>query len=170
MITTHTAQHKFKIHIQFESVLTSIYLLNFFIFYPSLSLYLVIWWRLQQNRAVVATIWFGYVKTETIFLICGITGFIGAFLAFMFTADMTCVSSAEHCAQLELYLEGRIEEYKGQLNEPKHLSFFERLTGRHGEYDPTWAKDFVQREESKGDVGLIKEEELSLIIEDEAEA
>eukprot|EP00751_Fragilariopsis_kerguelensis_P011747 CAMPEP_0170774688 /NCGR_PEP_ID=MMETSP0733-20121128/10109_1 /TAXON_ID=186038 /ORGANISM="Fragilariopsis kerguelensis, Strain L26-C5" /LENGTH=712 /DNA_ID=CAMNT_0011117297 /DNA_START=70 /DNA_END=2208 /DNA_ORIENTATION=+ len=122
--------------------------------------------------ALIATIVFGVVDTETIFLICGITGFIGAFLTFLFSADMTCVSFAEHDAQLELYLEGRIDVYRGKLNEPKHLSLFERLTGNHGEYDPTWAKEFIQREESTRSedfIDSVREEETGPI-EDEAEA
>ena len=52
---------------------------------------------------------------------------------------MSHVSLSEHDAQLELYLEGRVDEYKGLLNKPCHLSNFQRLTGRHGEYDPDWA-------------------------------
>jgi len=46
-------------------------------------------------------------------------------------------------------LEGRPEEYKGKLNAPRHLSVFERVTGRHGEYDPKWAMKLVEKERSR---------------------
>ena len=44
---------------------------------------------------------------------------------------------------MELLLEGKIEEYKGQLNAPEHLGGFEKWTGRHGEYDPAWVSKLV---------------------------
>jgi len=101
---------------------------------------------LGKSGALVATVVFGTVQTEHIFLICGITGLFGAALTYMFSIDMTHVSLSEHDAQLELYLEGRVDEYKGLLNKPCHLSNFQRLTGLHGEYDPDWARKFVIRE------------------------
>jgi len=77
---------------------------------------------------------------------------------------MTHVSFAEHDAQLELFLEGRLDQYKGKLNEPKHLSLFERMTGNHGEYDPNWAGKFVKKESEQFDgVGERVEEEGDLI-------
>ena len=96
--------------------------------------------------ALLATIIFGKVDTPTIFLICGIVGFIGAFITVLFSVDLTHVSLSEHDAQLELNLEGRLNEYKGKLNKKEHLSLFERMTGLHGEYDPDWAKAFVSDE------------------------
>ena len=77
---------------------------------------------------------------------------------------MTHVSFAEHDAQLELFLEGRLDQYKGKLNEPKHLSLFERMTGKHGEYDPNWAGKFVTKERELFDnsVGERVEEESEL--------
>jgi len=114
--------------------------------------------------ALIATIVFGLCSTETIFLICGISGLIGSLLTLLFSADMTHVSFAEHDAQLELFLEGRLDQYKGKLNEPKHLSLFERMTGNHGEYDPNWAGKFVKKESEQFDgVGERVEEEGDLI-------
>ncbi|MGK3747030.1 MAG: hypothetical protein ACI8RD_009256 [Bacillariaceae sp.] len=104
---------------------------------------------LGKSGALIATIAFGYVTTEQIFLICGITGLIGALVTICFSVDMTGVSLSEHDAQLELFLEGRLDEYKGKLNKPDHLSLFERVTGRHGEYDPQWARKFVVRQIGK---------------------
>ena len=86
------------------------------------------------------------VDTPTIFLICGIVGLAGAVLTVFFSVDLTHVSLSEHDAQLELTLEGRPEEYKGKLNKKEHLSLFERMTGKHGEYDPGWAKTFINEE------------------------
>jgi hypothetical protein len=57
----------------------------------------------------------------------------------VFSCDLTGLSLAEHDAQLELLLEDRVAEYKGQLNAPEHLSNYELWTGRHGQYDPDWA-------------------------------
>ena len=76
---------------------------------------------------------------------------------------MSHVSLSEHDAQLELYLEGRVDEYKGLgltlLNKPCHLSNFQRLTGRHGEYDPDWARKFIISESAKRLRGLQEEAE-----------
>eukprot|EP00536_Pseudo-nitzschia_multiseries_P005239 jgi/Psemu1/190009/e_gw1.95.99.1 len=101
---------------------------------------------LGKCGALLATVVFGKVSVEHIFLICGFVGLLGALLTVFFSADMTLVSLSEHDAQLELFLEGRLDEYKGLLNKPIHLSLFARLTGRHGEYDPDWAEKFVLRE------------------------
>lgn len=69
---------------------------------------------------------------------------LGAFFTFFFSVDLTHVSLAEHDVQLELFLEGRIDEYKGKLNDTKHLSVYERITGKHGVYEKDWAKEFIE--------------------------
>lgn len=94
--------------------------------------------------ALIATIVFGKISTVEIFWICGAVSAIGLVFTFLFSVDLTRVSLAEHDAQLELFLEGRPEAYKGKLNAPEHLSFWERATGRHGEFDPKWARKLVQ--------------------------
>jgi hypothetical protein len=91
---------------------------------------------LGKSGSLIATITFGYITTQQIFLVCGITGLTGALVTIFLSVDMTGVLLSEHDAQLELFLEGRLDEYKEKLNKPDHLSLFERLTGRHGEYDP----------------------------------
>lgn len=101
---------------------------------------------LGKTGALIATIVFGTVDTPTIFLICGIVGLLGCVLTVLFSVDMTHVSLAEHDAQLELYIQGRLHEYRGKLNSPNHLSLFDRLTGWHGEYDPKWAMKLVEKE------------------------
>jgi hypothetical protein len=55
---------------------------------------------------------------------------------------MIRVSLTEYDAELELLLENHAHEYKGKLNAPQHFSFFERITGFHGDYDPSWVKKF----------------------------
>ncbi len=72
-----------------------------------------------------------------------IAGFI---ITLLFSVDLTRVPLAEHDAQLELWLEGRLEEYKGPLNAPEHLSLFERFFHLHGEYDPDWADKLIHKE------------------------
>ena len=70
---------------------------------------------------------------------------LGALCTLFFSVDLTGVSLAEHDAQLELFLEGKVEEYKGKLNDPKHLSLYEMMTGRHGVYDPDWVRAYVSK-------------------------
>jgi len=72
----------------------------------------------------------------------------GVVFTYVFCTDLNRVSSAEHDAQLELFLEGRPESYKGKLNAKEHLSNWELWTGRHGQYDPHWAGKLVESEKT----------------------
>lgn len=99
--------------------------------------------------AFTATFIFSSVDTRTIFWACGAVNIVGCLFTFIFLSDLTGVSLAEQDAKFELFLEGRPERYKGKLNAPEHLSNFERWTGWHGEYDPSWAEDLVKEEMSK---------------------
>jgi MFS family permease len=100
--------------------------------------------------ALLATIVFSGKSTTHIFWLCGATGIVGAIVSFLFSVDLTQVSLAEHDAQLELFLEGRLDVYKGKLNAPEHLSVFEKWTGWHGDYDPLWADRLVEAEQGMG--------------------
>jgi hypothetical protein len=104
---------------------------------------------LGKAGALFATVIFHEMKTSQIFLMCGGTSIVGLLLTFLFSVDLTHVPLAEHDAQLELFLEDRLDVYKGRLNAPQHLSVFERWTGRHGEYDPKWASRLMEQEEEK---------------------
>jgi hypothetical protein len=104
---------------------------------------------LGKAGALLATVVFHEMETSQIFLMCGGTSIVGLFLTFMFSVDLTHVPLAEHDAQLELFLDGKLDVYKGRLNAPQHLSVFERWTGRHGEYDPKWASRLMDEEEEK---------------------
>ena len=99
-----------------------------------------------KSGAFLATIVFSKLETPHIFFICGGVCCLGAIFTLFFSVDLTHVSLAEHDAQLELFLEGRVEDYKGKLNAPKHLSLYEKLTGKHGVYDPTWAMSLVKKD------------------------
>jgi MFS family permease len=99
--------------------------------------------------ALIATIAFAHLSTPTIFWVCGIACGIGLLLTFVFSVDLTRLSLAEHDVQLELFFEGRPEDYKGPLNDKKRLSLYEIWTGRHGEYDPGWAKKMILSEQRK---------------------
>jgi MFS family permease len=99
--------------------------------------------------ALAATLAFGYLTTVQIFWVCAGTSFLGFLFTLIFSVDLTQVSLAEHDAQLELFFEGRPEDYKGPLNDKKHLSYYEIWTGRHGEYEPGWAKKLIQDEQQK---------------------
>ena len=111
--------------------------------------------------ALFATIVFGFVETVTIFYITGGACLVGLLFTYAFSCDLTHVSLAEHDAQLELFLEGRPEKYKGHLNKKEHLSNFERWTGRHGEYDMHWAKKMVAEERSR--LAMNKHEKAELV-------
>ena len=63
-----------------------------------------------------------------IFFVCAATSFLGSHCSLVFSVDLMGVSLAEHDAQLEFFLEGKVGEYKGKLSDPKHLSLYERLT------------------------------------------
>lgn len=104
---------------------------------------------LGKLGALVATIYFGYLSTEEIFWICGGCALTGLGLTFVFSADLTRVSLAEHDAQLELLYAGQASLYEGKLNDTKHLSNYELWTGRHGKYDPAWVRKLVSRERVK---------------------
>ena len=97
---------------------------------------------------MLASIIFSHLTPSQIFFFCGVTCAVGACFTILFVVDLTHVSLSEHDAQLELFLEGRLDEYKGKLNDPKHLSLYERVTGRFGEYDPKWALKLLKEAES----------------------
>jgi MFS family permease len=99
--------------------------------------------------ALVATVIFGYLTTEQIFWVCGGCAIAGGVCTYLFTADLSHVSLAEHDAQLELLLAGRLDRYQGKLNHRDHLSNFELWTGRHGKYDPGWVHKLVRDERKK---------------------
>jgi len=102
---------------------------------------------LGKCGALFATIVFKFLEDDVpmIFYICAVTSGLGALCTIGFSVNLQGVSLAEHDAQLELFLEGKVHEYKGKLNDPKCLSLYERMTGRHGEYDPDWAVSLVKR-------------------------
>ena len=98
---------------------------------------------LGKLGALVATIVFGTINVRTIFFVCGAVSAIGVVVTYVFSVDLTRVSLAEHDAQLEFLAEGHPELYKGRLNAPEHLSNYEKWTGRHGSYDPNWARKII---------------------------
>lgn len=98
---------------------------------------------LGKCGALLATICFKYLTAPQIFFVCATTSFVGSLFSLLFSVDLTGVSLHEHDAQLELFLEGNVGEYRGKLNDPKHLSLYERMAGRHGSYDPDWAHAFL---------------------------
>lgn len=104
---------------------------------------------LNETDGLLKTILFSHLNTPQIFYICSGVSFLGLAFTIFFSVDLTHVSLAEHDAQLELFLEDRLDEYKGKLNDAKHLSLFERLTGRHGVYDRDWIYNLIAEEAKK---------------------
>ncbi|CAB9499157.1 Probable inorganic phosphate transporter 1 [Seminavis robusta] len=96
--------------------------------------------------ALAGTLAFSHVPTVQIFWIYSTVSIAGIFFTLLFCVDLTHISLAEHDAQLELFLEGRLGAYRGKLNDEKHLSLFERWLGLHGTYEPGWAKELVDDE------------------------
>jgi hypothetical protein len=78
------------------------------------------------------------LRTEDILFIAGAACLVALLFTIVFSQDLTHVSLAEHDAQLELFLEGHPESYKGALNKNAHLSMYQQWSGHHGEYDPLW--------------------------------
>jgi hypothetical protein len=95
--------------------------------------------------ALVATVAFSYLSIAWIFFVTSITAVIALIFTWIFSVDLTHVSLSEHDAQLELFLEGKPEKYKGRLNKVEHLSNYERWTKRHGEFDPEWAANLAAK-------------------------
>ena len=108
-----------------------------------------------KTGALLATLVFSHLTSPQIFFVCSGVGVIGSIFTLFFSVDLTHVSLAEHDAQLELFLEGRVEDYKGKLNAKKHLSLYEKLTGRHGEYQPDWAISLVRKDMERALLGDI---------------
>jgi MFS family permease len=123
---------------------------------------------LGKLGALFATIAFGYLSTEQIFWVCGGCAITGIWLTYIFTADLTRVSLAEHDAQLELMLADTPKRYKGKLNSPDHLSNFERWTGRHGEYESEWVHRLVRDERDKARRSAASPVNISLQIDENA--
>jgi len=94
--------------------------------------------------ALGATIGFHYLDPDKIFWVCGASCVAGFLCSWIFSCDLTNVSLAEHDAQLEMLLNDRLKQYKGKLNDPKHLSNYEIWTGRHGAYDPKWISKYIK--------------------------
>jgi sugar phosphate permease len=98
---------------------------------------------LGKLGALTATIAFGMVDQVTIFWICGSVSAVGIFFTLIFSCDLNKVSLAEHDAQFELFLAGHLDEYKGLLNTPQHLSNYELWTKQHDEYGSDSARSFI---------------------------
>jgi MFS family permease len=122
---------------------------------------------LGKLGALLATIAFEYMSTETIFWVCGGCAIAGLIVTYVFTADVSHVSLAEHDAQLELLLAGKPERYQGKLNDPKHLSNFELWTNRHGKYDPKWVHKLVRDERNEMIQTNVNESQNPMNVDDE---
>jgi MFS family permease len=104
---------------------------------------------LGKCGALLATILFSKLSVVLIFWVCGAVSVMGLVFTYIFSVDLTHVSLAEHDAQLELFFEGRPEQYKGRLNAKEHLSNWEVWTGRHGEFDPNWASKLIAESKNR---------------------
>jgi hypothetical protein len=106
--------------------------------------------------ALVANICFVYLSTVDIFWICGGCAVAGLVFTYVFSADLTGVSLAEHDAQLELLFADSLHRYKGKLNQKEHLSNYELWTGRHGKFDKEWVIKLVVDEKERAAVRSVE--------------
>ncbi|KAI9934689.1 hypothetical protein ASPWEDRAFT_53814 [Aspergillus wentii DTO 134E9] len=83
--------------------------------------------------ALLASVLYNYIDTQTKFLVVPWFGLAGMILTFMFLPDTTGLDLKEQERRWTYLREGREHEYHGPAVHPKHLSFWERITGK-GQY------------------------------------
>lgn len=83
---------------------------------------------------------------RTVFWVNAALSIFGAVFTWIFLPDATNLSLYEYDLQWELLTKGRLDEYGGEGINPKHLSPFERWTGRGKNYQPGWLVRFRNEE------------------------
>ncbi|BAM81164.1 probable inorganic phosphate transporter [Cyanidioschyzon merolae strain 10D] len=87
---------------------------------------------------------------RTVFWVNAALCVFGAVFTWVFLPDTTNLSLYEYDLQWELLISGRLNEYGGEGINPKHLSRFERWTGRGKNYQPGWLVRFRNEELQRG--------------------
>eukprot|EP01025_Chloroclados_australasicus_P055363 TRINITY_DN6693_c0_g2_i2.p1 TRINITY_DN6693_c0_g2~~TRINITY_DN6693_c0_g2_i2.p1 ORF type:complete len:581 (-),score=53.46 TRINITY_DN6693_c0_g2_i2:3408-5150(-) len=78
--------------------------------------------------ALLSTILFGYMQsTNLIFLVCAVTGLVGAFLTLLFIPNVSHLELEEADFRWQLILHGNHDRYGGEAVKADNLSLFERV-------------------------------------------
>ncbi|CZS89007.1 hypothetical protein WAI453_010435 [Rhynchosporium graminicola] len=111
-----------------------------------------------KSGALLATILYNYIDTQTKFYFVPWFGLAGMILTYVFLPDTTGLDLKEQERRWTYLRAGRGDEYHGIAVHPKHLSMWERWTGVGKSYDPALDKaskikdmreDWEQRESEK---------------------
>lgn len=86
--------------------------------------------------ALMASILYNYLSTQAIFLTLPWFGLGGMLLTWLFLPDTTGLDLKEQEIRWSYIRQGRESEYHGPAVHPKHLSLWERFTGKGKFYDP----------------------------------
>lgn len=95
--------------------------------------------------ALLASILYNYIDTQTKFYVVPWFGLIGMLLTFFFLPDTTGLDLKEQERRWKYIRQGREQDYHGVAVHPKHLSVWERLMGVGKYYDPE--QDFQSKME-----------------------
>lgn len=93
--------------------------------------------------ALIIAIVGSYTTTQQLFYIVPWFGLFGAFVTFVFLPDTTGLDLREQERRWQYIREGREHEYHGPAVNPKHLSLWERITGKGKYYNPD--KDYEMK-------------------------
>jgi hypothetical protein len=86
--------------------------------------------------ALLASVLFNYINTQTKFYVVPWFGLAGMLLTFFFLPDTTGLDLKEQERRWNYIRQGREQDYHGVAVHPKHLSVWERLMGAGKYYDP----------------------------------
>jgi hypothetical protein len=89
-----------------------------------------------KSGALLATVLFNYIDTQTKFYFFPWFGLAGMVLTWLFLPDTTGLDLKEQERRWTYIREGRGDEYHGIAVHPTHLSLWERLRGIGKQYDP----------------------------------
>eukprot|EP01134_Creolimax_fragrantissima_P004262 CFRG4262T1 len=92
--------------------------------------------------ALGATIAFGYLDTNMIFMVCALVSAISVVFTYFLLPNVTEMHLIENDRYLEMILTDKEAEYKGEVRNPKFCSHFERWNGFCDSYHPHWLNDY----------------------------
>ncbi|CAI4219847.1 unnamed protein product [Parascedosporium putredinis] len=107
--------------------------------------------------ALLASVLYNYIDTQTKFYVVPWFGLLGMVLTFFFLPDTTGLDLKEQERRWVCIRDGRESEYHGVAVHPTHLSWWERFRGVHKTYDP--AQDMKDKIEDIRREWEVKEQE-----------
>lgn len=91
---------------------------------------------LGKAGALLASVLYGYIDTQTKFYVVPWFGLAGMLLTWLYLPDTTGLDLKEQERRWRYIREGRADEYHGVAVNPQHLSMWERFRGHGKSYDP----------------------------------